>query len=448
MNQPVSYQPGGSAPRGFQATRHSSAGQYWQPLAKTAWLSDQRLATFIVVACVSYQALLCLLNTFVMPTSRAILGGAEALIFVSCLPLLARRLLPGVLILACIAGATFCITALVNEQLNIKTFRDLAIPLCFFWLGCNLGSIAMADKALKVAIWVVLTMGMFEALFVDTYTQFFDIYSYYISTGNLQPITDYVRESRLQLNGLRPEGIGRTLFPSLLGPHRISSVFLEPVSLGNFASLCIAWGLCRAREDWRAGVFFVVTAIVMIILSDSRFALMTVSLFIILRLLVPTNAVVITLVAPFAAVALLLVVGFATESVNGVMTDDGLRGRLAYSGWALMEFDLPMLLATNIHSEYFDEGYAHILSTFGLPLCLLLWFSFWNLPASTPESRRFRALISIYIALILCVSGTSFFALKSAAVLWFLVGCSLQRPAPTAPTSVRQPAHQGALHAQ
>lgn len=36
---------------------------------------------------------------------------------------------------------------------------------------------------------------------------------------------------------------------------------------------------------------------------------------------------------------------------------------------------------------------------------------------------RFRAFTTLYMSLILCVSGTSLFALKTAGILWFLVGC-------------------------
>jgi putative polymerase len=36
------------------------------------------------------------------------------------------------------------------------------------------------------------------------------------------------------------------------------------------------------------------------------------------------------------------------------------------------------------------------------------------------------------MSMILCVSGTSLFALKTAGVLWFLVGCFAARPAAAA----------------
>ena len=50
---------------------------------------------------------------------------------------------------------------------------------------------------------------------------------------------------RLFISGMRYEG--RTLLP-FLGEHRVSSIFLEPVSVGNFGAICFAWVTLR---HWR-----------------------------------------------------------------------------------------------------------------------------------------------------------------------------------------------------
>jgi putative polymerase len=126
-----------------------------------------------------------------------------------------------------------------------------------------------------------------------------------------------------------------------------------------------------------------------------------------------------------------LVIGYTTPNETGRILNDDLQGRLAYSGWSLLQFDALKLLGIGHTKVYYDEGYAHTLATFGLPMALVFWCSFWLLPISSATSQRFRAMVSLYIALILCISGFSFFALKSAGLLWFLVGCSLQKPAPT-----------------
>jgi putative polymerase len=398
--------------------------------APTLEANLQRLVIALLVASVTYQAFLCLINTQVMSASRAMVGLAEAVILLACLPILARRLLPGVMIIAMLAGAMLCLLALFTGHINVKAFRDLVIPLCFFWLGCNVGRPELGDRALTIAIGVVLALGLAEYFFLDLYTNFFDIFGYYVNIGSLQPITEYARDSRLQMNGIRPDGIGRTLFPGLLGSHRVSSVFLEPVSLGNFAAMTAAWGLSRGRDELRQAIFFLVAAFVLMVLSDSRFALMSVSIMVAMRLLLPGNAVNLAVLAPFAALGLLIYLGLTMSGTIG----DNFIGRLTLSGWSLVDFDVATLLGAD-HSEFYaDEGYAFVFSTFGLPLCLLLWFSIWFLKMPDQRGQRFRAFISVYIALILCVSGTSLFAFKSAGMLWFLLGCALRSPAPSVKT--------------
>jgi putative polymerase len=401
-------------------------------------LQEQRLIIAILLGCIGYQALLCFLNTLGITMSRAFIGLTEAIIMLACAPFLIKRLLPGTVTLACIIGGMLCLLALINNQFNAKAFRDLLIPLVFFWVGCNLGSPALADRVLKAAILMISVVGVYELFFLDSFTHFFDIFSYYVSTGNLQPITDYVRESKLQLNGIRPEGIGRTFFPGLLDSHRVSSVFLEPVSLGNFAVLCAAWGLSKPWSQWRGVVLYVGSAAFLMVLSDSRFAMASISLMFVIRVLFHGRALNLAILVPFFALAGLLYLGSIAVGPTYEISSDDFHGRLEFSGKVLLDFDLAMLLGISRGLVYADAGYAHLFNTYGLPLCLLLWACFWLLPVVDETSRRFRALAAIYLSLLLCISGYSFFALKSAAILWFLLGASLRLPAPSNP-SIRSP---------
>jgi putative polymerase len=395
---------------------------------------DEWMIIAILMASITYQAFLCFLNTHFFSVSRALIGISETMIYLACLPILARRLLPGVLILALVAGATLCLLMLISGIYDAKPFRDLAIPFWFFWLGCNIGRRELADRALTYIIILVISLGLFEAFLLEKYTDIFNIFSYYVNTGNLAPITDYVRDSKLQLNGTRPEGIGRTLLPGLLGAHRVSSVFLEPVSLGNFAAMCAAWGLSRDKSDIRNAAFFVGSAVILVILADSRFALLSISIMFAVRFLLNGKALNLAILAPFAALILVIVVGINTHPSDA---GDSFQGRLAWTGWSLFSFDVPMILGANNVHPFADQGYAHVLSTYGLPLALLLWFSFWFVPMPDDRSLRFRAFVSIYVGLILSISGFSLFALKSAGVLWFLMGCVLNQPAPAKPQRFR-----------
>ncbi|RYY76503.1 MAG: polysaccharide biosynthesis protein GumE [Gammaproteobacteria bacterium] len=391
-----------------------------------SFFTEQGTVIGIIIASISYQAILCMLNTQTHMVSRAIVGLSEGLIVLACLPLLARRMLPGVLILLLLSAALLTISSIISGELMLKAFRDLLIPLCFFWAGYNVGRADLAERALKVAIAVIISFGLFEFFFVDKFTNLFDIFGYYVSTGSLVPITDYVRDSKLQMNGIRPEGIGRTLFPGLLGSHRVSSVFLEPISMGNFATMCAAWGLSKDTKQIRQMLWFLGAAFVMMVLSDSRFALMSVSLMILARLTLKGTTVNLVVLAPFVATIMLLIMGMDATGRGA----DSFGGRLSFSGFTLLHFDLPLLFGLSGMQNFGDQGYAYVLSSFGLPVALLFWFSLWLVKMPDDQSLRFRAFISIYLSLILCISGNSAFAFKTSAVVWFLIGSCLKNPAP------------------
>ncbi|MDY6922258.1 MAG: polysaccharide biosynthesis protein GumE [Pseudomonadota bacterium] len=399
--------------------------------------SLDRLATIILVAATVSQALLCLVNTNLMPVSRPMIGALEALILLLCVPVLLVRLLPGSILLACLIGANLSILALISGELNPKLFRDLAIPLCLFWVGYNVGKLWVANRILLVITVLILAFAVVELFFLDIFVRYFDIYQYYVDTGSLKAVTEYERESRLQLNGMRPEGIGRTILPGLLGSHRVSSIMLEPVSLGNLAVLLYAWWLSFSRSGLGSNGWMPVCVLLIIALTDSRFAMITVLLLTFIRFCVPRGLLSIAMAAPLFGLALILTPALLFPEYQG----DNYLGRLIISGKALLAFDASTFFGILDHQYYGDEGYAYAFSGFGFPLLLVLWVTLWLLPVPNMIALRFRAMISVYIALLLCISGTSLFAFKSAAILWFLVGVSLQNPArPPSRSGSRDPA--------
>lgn len=402
----------------------------------------RRLALLILVLAAVYQALLCLVHTQLFPVSRAMVGLAEVLLLLTCLPLLLPRLVPGVVIFVALSGALLCLLALFSGSLDVKIFRDLLLILWFYWLGRNLGDVALADRGLVTVTVLLLSFGLFELFALERFTGLFDIFSYYVNIGALQPVTDYVRDSRLQMNGIRPEDIGRTLLPGLLDNHRVSSLFLEPVSLGNYATILAAWGLARPLAQWRSMAFFTVMAIILIVLADSRFALVSVSLLMIMRVCLRGGWLYLTALLPLVLITLLVLIGLYAD----IPYSDSYAGRLMVSGRSLAGFSVQELLGVDPRAWYPDQGYAYVLSSFGLVLAVALWLAYWLAPVADGYGRYFQAFMAVYICLILCVSGTSVFALKTAAILWFLLGtlardpARVSRPSPGEQTAGKAPA--------
>jgi putative polymerase len=379
-----------------------------------------RFLTFwILMGAALYQLGLCFVHTHLFPMRTSIVALTEFILYAGCLFIVARRVqIEFIAVLALIASYLF-LMALVRNALDFKGFRDILIIVLFYWLGRTMGSIEMGDRILKIVIVLVLLFGFFELFFLNQYSRVFNVFSYYVNQGGLAGATNWAGSS-LALNGMRPEGIGRTILPSLLGNHRVSSIFLEPVSLGNFSVIIAAWGLAKPREQWRQMLFYLVMAGIMITLADSRYGMLTVACLVIMRIIFAGRMHVLAIVLPGVCVAMLL--GIATF-VNGDHADNML-GRLYLTGATLMHFGPKEIFGLNGYNFNFgDMGYAVVLTRFGLLFFAAFWIGFWLIRMQDERGERFRSYVALYASLILAISGTSLFALKTAGILWFLVGC-------------------------
>jgi putative polymerase len=393
-------------------------------------------AALLLIAC-GHHWLLCLLQNIGLHTRPAIIGAVELLIYFSCLPLLQYRISPRIIAAILFMIGILTVMAILREgRLDVKAMRDLFIPAVFIWAGRSWrGSIEDLDRAFRCVVIVVVGIGLTEAIFFETYTRFINTFTYYVGIGGIAEANAQVSGQTVTLNGLRPEGIGRTLLPQVLGNHRVSSVFLEPVSFGNFAVVTMAWALSKPAEQWKKMAWFGGAAVLMIVLADSRFALYTVVLLGLLRLCVKRNGHYLALITPLIGIAMLLGIAMFVPGYG-----DNLHGRLTVSGSHLMHFNEAALFGMNSFAvDFGDMGYAYVLSRFGLPLAALFWILIFALPLPTEQARRFRTSTATYMALILCISGTSVFALKTAAVLWFLFGyLSLQKHEQSAPIAAEK----------
>ncbi len=393
-------------------------------LPRQGALTSTRLVSAILIASTASQGLLALIHTHIHSVSATTVGGAEFVIYLACVWVLAKHIRLEFVTITVLVLAYLVLLSIFRTEIELKGFRDVIIPLLFYWLGRQVGNMHYADRILKVLVVVVLLFGFFELFFLDGYTYLLNIFSYYMSTGTIALPINFNTGSLLNLNGLRPEGIGRTILPDLLGSHRISSIFLEPVSLGNFAVTVAAWGLSKGREEYKQALFFVVAAIILISLSDSRFGLGAVALLMVMKLVAAHRFNGALIFLPLISILSLILIGFY---FHGPITDDTM-GRLSWTGITLLEFNIAKIFGiAGIDNPYADMGYAYLLSRWGVLLCITLWGALWMIRMQDEQGQRFRAYVVLYITLILAISGTSFFALKTAGLLWFLMGSCAHR---------------------
>jgi putative polymerase len=391
------------------------------PLAPTGSAADSAVyATFLLLAVVLHHWLLCFMHSKGITVSVARVAMAEMIIYIACVPLLLSRLSLRSLIAVFVALGTCGLLALFRGgYFDAKAARDLLIPLIFLWAGRAYGQNGRTlDRPLLIAAAVVVAVGLVQAVIPAIYNKVFNTFSYYVSLGGISSGSAQVEGQSVTLNGMRPEGIGRTLLPQVLGAQRVASVFLEPVSLGNFAVILFAWGLAKPSAEWRVSIWFVIAALVCIVLADSRFGFYMTGLLVLLRLCLHGRGHLVGLVFPaIGACALLVLATYFPGS------GDNLVGRMTVSGVYLKAFDEWNLLGLrDFATNYGDMGYAYVFSRFSLLGAALMWICVYALPLHDESARRFRTFMSAYVTLILCVSGTSLFALKTAGVMWFALG--------------------------
>lgn len=378
-------------------------------------LMQRRIAIVTVMGALVFNLLLCFVNTRVLPVRDSYVMGVEMILIGAAFLALVGRRLDIYLILFLYLSYMMLLFAL-RGAMDLKAVRDMLVPVAFYLLGTRVSDIRLADLLVLASAAIVIFFGLFEYLLTEFYLDNFNVLGYFLARGSLLPEETFGATRGLFISGIRPEP--RTLL-SFLGQHRVSSVFLEPVSAGNFGVIAYAWALFRS--DMRGRWVTMGLALATIVLADARFGFYT---CILLTLLVPFYRFVprpIWLVAPFLMLAIIAVYGLSTGTDGG---PNDIGGRLRVTASILTQLDLPIVLGvatTDLFTA--DSGLAYTLTKFGLLGFVGLWALFIYAPMKSPTAWTFHSMVIIYLLLLMLISN-SFYSIKTAALLWFLLGTS------------------------
>jgi putative polymerase len=398
----------------------------------------RKAAIGLVVAATTYTAVLCFAHTHIVGISNSIVAVVDGAILLTALAFALHRASPWLRILLAALAANFLLLTLFSGDVELKAARDPLVLVVFAALGWRYGSFAAARTTFLAIAAIVISFALFEFLAPGAFAAMFDIIDYYAARGVVNAAAIQNSDSSFFISGMRD---GTRMVAPFLGPHRVSSIFLEPVSMGNYGAIAVAFALALDRARWRLALMAGAAGVTAIILADARFGATAAALFVLVRL-IPLGWMRAALpVLPLAAIAVLL--GFAASDIG---YGDDLPTRLAGSGRTLLQMTPAALFgfgATDIVT--YDAGYAYAFGAFGLPFCVALWAAFIMLPARTAEAQRYKVFLGVYIAALLCISGTSLFALKSGALAFFLAGALGAPVRAAAAASARGRAHpQGA----
>jgi len=315
---------------------------------------------------------------------------------------------------------------LINPGLDLKIQHDLAIMFVFYKLG-RLNSLAQANRTLWIVMLIVLGFGMFEWLLPESFGRIFDIWSYYVNKGVIGQDAVNHSASNLFISGSRGSSDLRNFFPGIFGAHRISSIFLEPDSLGNFAVTAFAWCLSTRIGGRRSRYLLFALSGFCVVLADSRFAGICCAIMLAFRQTAVTRSKVLVFCLPVAVVIGLAIAGsISPMPINAppMIVHDNFAGRLLFSGRLLDAWGAAQwfgLAASPVYTA--DTGYAYFINNLGLPLALFLLLLFASHRTRGQEAAWMKAMMSLYFAASLCV-GASVFTIKTAAIIWFLYGAA------------------------
>ncbi|WP_425088780.1 UDP-phosphate alpha N-acetylglucosaminyltransferase [Stappia sp.] len=405
--------PPASAP----ATRAASLPPGFSPFVVRADTYDLWLRSVfaIVIAALVFNCFLAFVNTRVTGISASHVMLVEVLLIgVGFLLALDRRV--DLYVVLTIYLTYMALILAMRPELDLKGIRDGLIPICFYFLGRGVRDIRSVDKLVLACAGIVIAVGLFEYFLLDIFLANININDYYIARGTINAGDNFTEGSDLFISGIRPEG--RNFFP-FLGIHRVSSVFLEPVSMGNFGAFLGMWALFR-KDMARRKLLFAASATV-IILGDARFGLFVCIAFFAAFLVYRFVPRVVWWLVPAMFALLLVLYGLSTTQVSW---QDNLGGRWFHSARLFLKLDLAGLFGiSGVETFLDDSGYAYTLHQFGLIGVVAMWTAFVFVPVRSSDAWRFRALVVTYISLLMVVSN-SLYSIKTAALLWLCVGAT------------------------
>jgi putative polymerase len=387
------------------------------------------VAIALVIGAITFNAVLCLINTSIAPIHNSYVVGSEVVIVAFALLACRRTIEPKYVLFI---GAVILYTALLallrsgitpGQGFNLKISRDFLIPIIFLLLGKAINDIKVADYTVYVATALILAFALFEFFDLDAYLRVFRVTEYYVARGTLDAADSALQwASGLMVSGMRPPEQGRNLLP-ILGNHRVSSLFLEPIGLGNFGCLVALWAIARSKMERQVRVWSLVAGIALIILSDGRFSASFLGVGILILLISPRVTTPVVLAMPFVLIfGLWLAAASSPPSAWPFHQGLSLQERLLYSGRVLLDFDVLNWLGIEAsRGPTADAGYAYVISSVGLIGFTAFWFWLVSIGGRSSTFSAFRNASAAYYAALLCIS-TSQFTIKTAAFQWFLMG--------------------------
>jgi putative polymerase len=379
----------------------------------------------VLILAVCFNALLSIINGHVVALARSHVILIEITVYAAVLSIIIlnadRRMLPWFL-LSIFIVLNGLLLSVGNESFNAKYIRDVLVIPIFIMLGMTYNS-SNLTRPVVILQTIIFAVALLEAVLPDTYSEIFRILSYYVNTREFSTGQFWNSESSLFLSATRPND----RFFGFVDLHRLSSVFLEPVSLGNYCVITVILLIARWREmSFFVRWYLIGSTLALLVGCDGRLAalsimIITIALVILRRVSSRWSALYLPIV--------LLTSAIFVGSFDLDPTNDTFGGRLAGSIGTLSQVGLRGLVGLDAEAsdQAADSGIAYFVLTQSVVGVMIIWLAVCLLPAGRGDNMRLYVHgLAMFIPLNLMVSY-SFFSIKVASLIWFSYGYLFSR---------------------
>jgi hypothetical protein len=375
----------------------------------------------LVILAVTYNAILALINSLFFELSRglvifteiSILGASLAVVFTQS-KLLEKDKHVVFLFLSVLFSSL--VIFLSTQIIFIDAIRNILIICVFFLTGSRLCEARLHNLFLCIAL-VIAFFLIIEIVMLDVYVKIFEPAVYYQNTRGLE-----IKEhNTIGIFGNAEGFAGRFSYGIFNGP-RTSSIFLEQVGLANFCTvLGVYFMVFQAKLSNRVKIFYISLIVLICLSNETRVgSALAIVLFVIglCRAYIPVYS---NLLVPLAV----LLIGFFITGFWGEATGDNFLGRINLGFGHFRDLDILDYLGLGVLkiNQLWDSGFAYVFASFTVfGGSVFIYFTLFIFKQISIESRLCALGLSIYVFANLMVAGNAIFTIKTATLLWLLVG--------------------------
>lgn len=312
----------------------------------------------------------------------------------------------------------FLWVSLFYQNIYIKSIRDMMLIPIFVILG-GLAEEKGLIKMMRFLTIAIFSVMIIEGWFTDLYVLIFKPAAYYASTRGVQELS--TDSSGLFRNSLG--FTGRFSF-GIFETHRLSSIFLEQVSLANFSMILGIFTISLWKNIKKNDRVLFVTAILFILFTNNTRTGSIFNLILFIGYFLFPKIPRFTPLLYTPALILFSFIFFYDPHFHEATLSDDMKGRIGLTLYKFSHMDVASFFVGDVSQmpHVQDSGYLYLIySQTGLGFILYLIYTSIIVPDIDASTKRFSHGLSLFIALNLLI-GAGIFTIKIAAPLWFIAG--------------------------